>query len=159
MDIDRKLPAHPQPCSSLYLHRRQPYYIVAPAYDHRSSGVRLLHQLCSLLNQWGYEAYVDSPTLGPGLWTPQINDAIKLAHYRSGRKPIVVYSEAFKGMPLQIGQTVCYYLNKPGYFGGTLSFGDTDLLYVYHRDCLDDAPLLRLPLSCLLYTSPSPRDS
>ncbi|KJS71853.1 MAG: hypothetical protein JM57_06375 [Comamonadaceae bacterium BICA1-1] len=130
----------------MYQQGGQPYYIVAPAYDHRSAGVRLLHQLCSLLNQMGHEAYVDSPTLGLGLWTPQLNDAVKLAHYKSGKKPIVICSEAVKGTPTQLGQPVRLVLNLPGKPGGDSSYGSVELLYTYHRAFHATAPLLRLPI-------------
>ena len=146
MDIERILPANPRPCSTHYLQPRQPYYIAAPSYDYRSAGARLLHQLCSLLNQMGHEAYVLSSTLGPGLWTPPLNDAVKLAHHKAGKKPIVIYPEVVKGTPLQLGQPVRLMLNVPGYFGGDLSFGNEELLYTFHRAFHDSAPLLRLPV-------------
>ena len=150
LDIERLLPANPSPCSTQYLQHGQPYYLVAPGYDHRSAGVRLLHQLCSLLNQMGHEAYVLSHILGPELWTPTLSDAVKLSHYQAGKKPIVIYPEVVKGTPLQLGQPVRLVLNIPGKLGGDKSHGSEELVYAYHRAFHDTAPLLRLPFADLI---------
>ena len=148
MDIQRLLPTAPLPCSSQYLHARQPYYIVAPAYDHRSAGKRLVHELCSLLNQLGFEAHLQSPSLSGQHWTSQLTEPTKLAHYRAGKKPIVIYPEIIKGTPLQLGLPVRYVLNYPGYLDNSdKSYGSDELVYTYHRAFYPnpDAPLLRLP--------------
>ena len=145
MDIQRLLPAGLKPCSSVYQQGGQPYYIVAPAYDHRSAGVRLLHQLCSLLNQMGREAYISSHVRGPELWTPPLSDAVKLAHYQAGKKPIVIYPEVVKGTPWQLGQPVRLVLNVPGHLGGDKDFGSNELVYTFHRAFLPPHPCCGRP--------------
>lgn len=87
-------------------YQHQPYYIVAPAYQSNHFGSRILHELCSLLNQSGYEAYVETPSISGGLWTPLLTAAVRAAHYKAKKKPIVIYPDAIKGHPLKLGLIV-----------------------------------------------------
>lgn len=69
---------------------RQPYYVCIGEHAPRSAQTNLLHQLCNALNSLGYEAYVDTIDSSGELWTPVLTEATRIAHYRSGKKPIVV---------------------------------------------------------------------
>ena len=131
MKITREIPADVLPCSSNYLSgETQPYYIVAPGYDHSSDGARLLHGLCSILNQWGYESYMESPAVSGELWTPVLTQAVKLAHYKAGKKPIVVCSEEINGRPLNLGLLVRYLLNGIGKSGRSeMRFAEGELVF------------------------------
>ena len=86
------------PCSSEYQYYKNPYYIYAPDYTHKSAGIRLLHQLCSALNQSGYEAYVVANKLNGELWAPKLTEENKVAHYKANKKPVVVYPEVTRGL-------------------------------------------------------------
>lgn len=146
MNIERQLPQDILPCSTLYQSDSQPYYIVAPAYRHQSAGVRLLHEMCSLLNQMGYEAYVDAPQTSGHLWTPRLTDVTKIAHYKAGKTPIVVYPEVVKGTPLELGLPVRYVLNFPGYLGGDKGYSKDELIYTFLDSFYPGAKRLYLPL-------------
>jgi glycosyltransferase involved in cell wall biosynthesis len=97
---------------SQFHYEPQPYYIVAPDYAQTLSGAQFLHQLCHLLNLSGFEAYVESPSIHGGLWTPPLNVQVKVAHYKANRKPIVVYPEWMTSDTLKLGVPVRYILNQ-----------------------------------------------
>lgn len=133
------------PCRSIFLTSTNPYYIYTPGYNHKSAGIRVLHELCSLLNKLGHEAYVISPPTSGDLWTPVLTDAIKVAHYKSGKKPIVVYPEVVKGQPLQLGLPVRYVLNYPGLLGGDTVYSANELIYTFWKTFYPSAKILNLP--------------
>jgi glycosyltransferase involved in cell wall biosynthesis len=94
----------------------------------------------------GYEAYVDSPgTLGK-LWTPRLTETTKLAHYRAGKKPIVVYPEVVAGSPMGLGQVVRYVLNYPGLLGGDKVYAKEELVYTYQHCYYPGVERLYLPI-------------
>lgn len=130
--------------TSIYLERNQPYYFISPGYNDKSAGIRLLHRLCSLLNQLGFEAYVESPKTDGNLWTPQLTKTIISAHYRAGKKPIVIYPEVVNGQPLKLGLPVRYMLYYPGSHGGSAHF-DEDLIYCYRDAFYPGVPKLQPP--------------
>ena len=146
MRIDRKIPDGVLPCSSNYQYGAQPYYVVAPAFMQQSAGIRVLHELCSLLNQLGYEAYVDSPVTSGKLWTPRLTQEVKVAHCRAGKTPVVVYPEVVKGTPMGLGLPVRYVLNFPGLIGGDKSYSPDQLVYTFHHSYYPDASRLYLPV-------------
>jgi glycosyltransferase involved in cell wall biosynthesis len=134
-----------------------PYYIVAPAFSDRSAGIRLLHQLCSLLNKVGYEAHLVTEEISGHLWAPSLSAHQKKAHYLAGKKPIVVYPEVIRGAPLGLGLTVRYALYFPGVYGqGDKTFPDGELVFK-HRDLLyPTGQELHLPIIDLdLFTYPT----
>lgn len=90
---------------------KHPYYIVVPAYDAYNAEIRLCHELCSLLNQSGYESYVDSPVVEGCLWTPVLTSAIKVSHYKANKKPIVIYLDQYKSNPLNFGVSACVFFD------------------------------------------------
>lgn len=130
--------------TSIYLQGSQPYYIVAPGFSDKSAGIRLLHRLCSLLNQLGFEAYVEAPNTSGSLWTPQLTKSVISAHYKAGRKPIVVYPEVSPGQPLKLGLPVRYVLYYAGAHGGAKQF-DESLIYSYRHAFYPGVPKLQPP--------------
>lgn len=146
MKIERKFPENILPCSTNYRSDSQPYYIVAPNYGHQSAGVRLLHEMCSLLNQMGYESYVEAANFSGNLWTPRLSDATKIAHHRAGKTPIVIYPEVVTGLPLALGLPVRYVLNYPGFLGGEKSYSADEVIYTYLDCYFPGAKRLYFPL-------------
>jgi len=147
MQVERYIPKDLFPCSSEYLYNQNPYYIVAPDYTHKSAGIRLLHQLCSVLNQMGHEAYMVTNKINGALWTPRLTDETKVAHYLTGKKPIVVYPEVIKGQPLGFGLPVRYVLNYPGLLGGgDRNYQDNETIFTFHAEYYESPNLLYLPL-------------
>jgi hypothetical protein len=147
MQITAAIPQDLFPCSSEYQHSANPYYIVAPDYTHKSAGIRLLHQLCSVLNQMGYEAYMVTNKTNGALWTPRLTDETKAAHYLAGKKPIVVYPEVVKGQPLGFGMPVRYVLNYPGLLGGgDHHYLENETIFTFHPEYHESPNLLYLPL-------------
>lgn len=116
-----------------YRAERSPYYIYAPDYQEGSSGIRVLHYLCHILNLHGQEAYVHANRVNEALWIPKLDKEIMRRHYRAGRKPIVIYPEVAVGTPLGLGVKVRYLLNKPGFIAGHTEFDD-DEIFVAYRD-------------------------
>jgi len=149
--------------TGIYRHAAQPYYIVAPAYAERSAGVRLLHQLCSLLNRLGFEAYVQSPQTSGELWTPQLTPAIQFAHWKARKVPVVVYPEVTARHALELGLAVRYLLYYPGIHGGPKVFDASTLVFKLGADVLyPDGHSLELPtIDTELFQPPpagTPRD-
>ena len=146
MHIEKRLPEALLPCSTNYRFDAQPYYIVAPPFRQQSAGIRLLHELCSLLNQLGYEAYIDAPVVSGHLWTPRLTEVTKIGHHLAGKTPIVVYPEVVSKTPLNLGVAVRYVLNYPSLLGGDKSYSDDELIYTYHDCYYPGAKRLYLPL-------------
>jgi glycosyltransferase involved in cell wall biosynthesis len=147
MNAKRHLPENLAPCSSVYKSLGSPYYIVAPDYTHKSAGIRVLHQLCSALNQMGYEAYVVANKTNGEYWTPRLTEEVKAAHYKANKKPIVVYPEVTKGQPLGLGVPVRYILNYPGLLGkGEKKYKDNEIIFSFHQEYYPEGVPLYLPI-------------
>ncbi|MBS1159863.1 MAG: glycosyl transferase family 2 [Proteobacteria bacterium] len=125
--------------SEYYRAERSPYYIVAPDYREGSSGIRVLHYLCHILNLHGQEAYVQAGAVNEALWVPQLDEKIMRRHYVSRRKPIVIYPEVVPGTPLGLGIKVRYLLNKPGFIAGHKAFDDDEILVAYREPFIADS--------------------
>jgi len=130
---------------------RRPYYILAPAYERTSAGVRTMHLLCHYLNQAGQEAYIDAPVTDPRLRTPTLTPEIRKNHSLSNRAPIAVYPEIVFDNPLNAPNIVRYILNHPGLISGPTDFHDADLLYFFNHEYTKHLPewpikLLKPPL-------------
>ncbi|MCB1916279.1 MAG: glycosyltransferase [Rhodocyclaceae bacterium] len=122
---------------SLYGDRRHPYYLVAPAYDRRSAGIRAMHQLCHCLNLLGEEAYLSSSGFNPSLRTPPLTDSVREMHQRAGLNPIAIYPEIIGANPLECSVVVRYILNRPGLFGETPDYRNTDLFWLHNGELVD----------------------
>jgi len=147
MQVEKNIPKDLFPCSSEYKYEKNPYYIVAPDYTHKSSGIRILHELCSILNQFGCEAYVITGKTRGDLWTPRLTDETKAAHYESQKTPIVVYPEVVKGTPLNLGLPVRYVLNYPGLLGGDSRYSNEEIVFSYMQEYYSEGQPLNIPVT------------
>lgn len=133
--IDLKIDSH----DAVFRTKKSPYYIITNHYAEHSSGIRVTHSLCHILNNCGYESYVactdNIHTTSHELWTPPLTDQVLFSHYLSGRKPIVIYPEIFGDQSVGLGLTVRYLLNKPGVIsGGSAKLEGSDLLVAYKQE-------------------------
>ncbi len=122
-----------------YRAERSPYYIYAPDYQEGSSGIRVLHYLCHILNLHGQEAYVHANVVNEALWIPKLTKEIMHRHYLAGRKPIVIYPEVAVGTPLGLGVKIRYLLNKPGFVAGHTEFDDDEIFVAYREAFIADS--------------------
>jgi len=162
IDILPRLQALPTG-SSIYRVATNPYYIVAPDYAEQSAGVRLLHELCSLLNQLCYPAYITAACTHGALWTPQLSPAIQRAHWQARQVPIVVYPEVSPSHGLELGLPVRFLLYYPGVHGGPKTFDADTLVFKLGGDVLYpgghslELPTIKTELFCPPQ-EPKPRD-
>jgi len=128
---------------------RHPYYITAPGFSEHSSGIRVLHYLCHVLNLLGYEAYISASQVSQWLWTPLLSDEVMKRHFITGRKPIALYPEVVRGTPLGVGTKVRLLLNLPGKIAGHAEFDDDEITFGYRSAFVKDpaTPLLTMPTS------------
>lgn len=118
--------------------RRLPFYVMAPTYDERSAGNRVLHTLAETLAELGYEAFVGGKGHAEALMPGQrragiLNAATARAHYDQGRTPIVIYPETTFKFAAG-GVRVLYLLNFPGVMGGPNTLPDCDAVVAYASD-------------------------
>jgi len=157
--------------------RYKKFIIFAGSYSEDSGGTVVLHHLCHLLNEIGYEAY-----LYPAFKTTFIHQekwlkpilSILYASFKSrylrtfkilqdNNTPvfiikknnyiddefIVIYAEGVAGNPLKAKNVVRWLLQKPGYnYKGTF-FGNSELIFSYNPVYLDN---FNLPFSKLAKT-------
>lgn len=114
-----------------------PVYIYSPPWRHDSAGIRVLHQLCDLLNRAGAPSWVvisnpsSEPFTNPRLATPVLSQELADHHEAAGLRPTVIYSETVPGNPLGARRVVRYVLNFPGLLGGAPSFYAGEFLLAY----------------------------
>ncbi len=126
--------------------RDRTYVIVAPAYTHRSAGIRVLHTLCDDLNQLGRVAHIIFYRFRPGgpeFYTPAGTSeyCAELRHipplpastdinaFRDVIDgSIVVYPEVILGNPLNARHVVRYVLNHPEANGYPMLEGNRDFI-------------------------------
>jgi len=140
--------------------QRRPYYIVAPAYMRVSAGIKVLHQLCHLLNLRGQSAFMITSKVNADLATPVLSEQIVDQHFEGKRTPIIIYPETLHGNPLTGKCVVRYLLNLPGLLGGPLEFPPDDLLIWYSKDYRQIAdgigPILSIPATDARFFCPPP---
>jgi hypothetical protein len=147
------------------------FIIFAPSYSPDSGGIAVLHRLCHMLNENGYEAtlYPSFKTvlIHKGFWIkPLLSSlaaALKNKYFRPYKtKPglntpvffgspqelrenyVVIYSEGVHGNPLGAKHVVRWLLHKPGYNYGLTCFGNGELVVSYNQSYSKD---FSLPLS------------
>ena len=124
----------------LYAKRLHPYYIVSPSYDRKSSGIRVMHQLCASLNKLGAEAYIRTPLRSHALHTPQLTPDIQNEHLEAGLNPIAIYPEIVGSNPLDCNVVVRYILNRPGLLGERPNYSPDDLYWLHNAEVAEAVP-------------------
>ena len=115
-----------------------------------------MHYLCHYLNEAGFEAFVwhsAKPLYSIGQFHKRFWYDTKFSFYRKFkiksftnrklltpqagdsdlRNAIVVYPEVVDGNPLGAGKVVRWFLNKPGFFTGTINYGQNELYFYYQE--------------------------
>jgi len=139
------------------------YIIFAPSYLETSGGIVVLHKLCSLLNELGYESY-----LYPSFNTFELNDVnpiytflryiksklvASFKRYKTNSSfntpifkgdissisdnYIVIYPEMTFGNPLKAKNIVRWFLHQPGYHTGNIYYGKNELYFKFNG-AIDD---------------------
>jgi len=136
------------------------FVIFAPSYAPDSGGIGVLHRLCHLLNENGYEASLYpsfkttiihkedwlSPLLSclasafkykylrPFKTKAGLNTPIFKGNRRAiGEDCVAVYSEGVAGNPLDAQHVVRWLLHKPGYNYGLTCFGNSELIFSFNE--------------------------
>jgi hypothetical protein len=110
--------------------RRRTFLIWAPAYTHRSSGVRALYRLCHHLNRSGYPSAMIAPRGARSGWdTPR--------HRGPVGDSIVIYPEIVSGNPLGARKVVRWALNNPGLLGGDAAYAKDEMVFAYDPQRLE----------------------
>lgn len=139
------------------------YLIMAPSYDEKSGGKVVLHKLCHLLNELGYEAYIvpwfelveitklnfirkvagfsyrhlkglfQDFVVNPSLNTP----VLKSTKHLNLKDCIVVYSEIITGNPLNAPNVVRWLLHQPGYFSKKIHYGCNEIYFKFNSAIWD----------------------
>lgn len=112
--------------------------IAAPSYNSAIGGAIVLHKLCHILNEIGYDAALTTtPKLnGPSdyfVLHPEYNT--KIATEISLENDIIIYPEIESGNPYQCKNVVRYLLNKyhlPEYGNMMATWGETDYWLYFH---------------------------
>ncbi|WP_428739270.1 hypothetical protein [Sulfurimonas sp.] len=127
------------------------FIIYSFAYDSNNGGTMVLHFLCHLLNQNGYEAYIwraDQPFYRsvfskkylkylkiqkqPFYTNPLWNTP--LATKETLDNAIVIYPEITNGNPLKAKHVIRWLLHKPAFHSGKVEFGKNELILGYGKN-------------------------
>lgn len=109
----------------------QPQFLIwAPAFTHRSSGIRALYRLCHHLNCSGYSAAITSPSAEtPTSWQCP-------SHEGPVGDSFVIYPEVISGNPLGASKVIRWVLHNPGLLGGDKRYDDAEMVFVYDHQKL-----------------------
>jgi hypothetical protein len=137
-----------------------PYYIWAPPWTCKSSGVKALHFLCHALNESGQKAYLTSGSgtlyaVNPGLNTPMLTPEHHNFYLGEGIDPIAVYPDIVNGNPLAAGKAVRWLLAPAGKHGGDTTFPSTDKVYGYTKDIHENVLCLPAYDTSIFYPPPA----
>lgn len=144
--------------------KQMKFLIVAPSYNENSGGIVVLHKLCHVLNEIGYDAYLypiqHERNLRPNyLMIRDIASQIKFEIKRRVKKflvceifntPvlksvrsadinefIVVYPEVVSGNPLGAKFVVRWLLHQPGFHTGNVNYYAGELYYKFNSAIKD----------------------
>ena len=122
------------------------FLIFAPSYDETNGGAIVLHKLCSILNELGYESYLHpyyetyeisknncvkyinkslKSFLFPWRKRYKINPAFNTPVLKKTTKPlsdewVAIYPEIVFGNPLHAKNVVRWFLHQPGFHSGNI---------------------------------------
>ncbi|MDF7651455.1 glycosyltransferase family 2 protein [Pantoea sp. Acro-805] len=128
-----------------------PYYIMTPDYKTSSLGIQVMHYLCHLLNEKGYQAWIVNAKTNPAWNTPVLSEHLFRQHKQQKIPFIAVYPEIVSGNPLNAPVVVRYMLNHEGKMNGnSIDSEESDLIFWYRKEFADKAinPSL-LKLECI----------
>jgi hypothetical protein len=135
------------------------FIIFSPSYNEKSGGIIVLHKLCHLINELGYEAYIypyfetydlnKNNVLKTALrfikdcWVNSwFNYKLNMAFTSPILKEklnnidlnefIVVYPEIVLGNPLNAPNIVRWLLHQPGYHSNKIFYGKNELLFKFN---------------------------
>jgi len=134
------------------------FIIFAGSYSEDSGGTVVLHKLCDLLNQNGYEAYLypafKTTIIHQESWFKPVMSILYGAFKSRFLRPfktlselntptynhpsisigddcVVIYAEGVAGNPLKAKNVVRWLLHKPGYNYKGVFFGNSELIFSY----------------------------
>jgi len=140
------------------------FIIFAPSYNEKSGGIVVLHKLCHLLNELGYQAYLyphreqfvfdksnfvkimmlfikfelksllNGFKVNRSFNTPVITDKKKII---ADDDCIVFYSELVLGNPLNAKNVVRWLLHQPGFHTGQVMYNANELLFKFNSAIKD----------------------
>jgi hypothetical protein len=112
---------------SLFLKKNRPYFILAPSYTHKSSGVRTLHLLCHALNSIGESAFLCP--FGNGSDVYKVNHSLSTPIVDADDdEAVAIYPDIIRGNPLNKERVVRYLLGPTPWHG---EFAETDSIWGY----------------------------
>ncbi len=153
------------------MQNERPYLIYAYPFDDTSGGIIALHALCERLVAMGCKAAIwpsDKPgsLIKSALRAPRstVGYLLREARRRLGRQPrfpfrlgdtdlqeasradlqngIMIYPEVVAGNPAGAKHVVRWFLHKPGYHNGVITYGNNEQ-YFYYQDAFNDPELNR----------------
>lgn len=134
------------------------FIIFTPAYFPDSGGAVVLHRLCHLLNENGYEASlypsykttvihqenwfkpilsILSAAIKARFWRPfKVKEGLNTPIFEKNRQDwrddhVIIYSEGVYGNPLNANHVVRWLLHQPGYNYDLTCFGSRELIFTY----------------------------
>ena len=138
------------------------YIVMAPSYNENSGGIVVLHKLCHLLNNIGYEAYlipyrnsyyvsrynIFSTGFNFLKWSvlnwfrpfrtnKSFNTPLFSGSQSIDDEYIVIYAEVVFGNPLGSKNVVRWLLHQPGYHEGVFYYSSCELIYKFNSAIRD----------------------
>jgi len=126
--------------------------IFTPSYNESSGGAIVLHKLCSILNELGYESYVtplfhefDKKTFKQRIKrffkkfkiNPAFNTPVYTKSIEGKDDWIVIYPELVFGNPLKAKNIVRWFLHQPGFHTSKVSYGKGEFYFKFNT-AIDD---------------------
>ncbi|GAM56911.1 wavQ [Vibrio ishigakensis] len=134
--------------------------IFAPTYDPDIGGNIVLHKLCHICRQLGYDAYLypthDVCNMSGFSYSAlmnriksslksifvgyKVNEAFSTPIFNGklNSEDVVVYPEVTYGNPLKAKNVVRWLLNKPGFFTDNFCFGPNELYFKFDHGLIDN---------------------
>ena len=112
--------------------------ICSPSYNPSIGGAIVLHKLCHILNEIGYDAYLTTTIKLNGSTDYFIlngNYSTKIAEFIDIKNDIIIYPEIEPGNSFQCNNIVRYILNKhhlPEYDNNVCTWGENDYWLYFH---------------------------
>jgi hypothetical protein len=121
--------------------RPVPIYVMTPAFNPLSGGIRAMNLLAHTLLRLGYNAYaMPQPEAGdaPPYAMRYLDEATRARHAAGGLVRIALYPEVTAGNPFGADVVVRYLLNRPGLLtpGVEATYGADDIFLAFDADHL-----------------------